>query len=222
MVADGGAVLSIVLAGHPKLRNALLGPNMEEIGSRFAVFPFEGMAGHQADYIAWLLERCRAENAEPATIVEPAAVDLLAARYIRDPGILHSLLGAESFQTLESHPKLGASWEGFVIEQVLNVAGTRDTYYWGTQSGAELDLLVTVTGKRIGVEVKYADAPRMTRSMRIALEDLHLSHLYVVHPGSARYDLGGRAEAIGLAELLTEIVTAQKVRKHRPIKPERP
>jgi type II secretory pathway predicted ATPase ExeA len=80
VVADGGAVLSIVLAGHPKLRNALLGPNMEEIGSRFAVFPFEGMAGHQADYIAWLLERCRAENAEPATIIEPAAVELLAAR----------------------------------------------------------------------------------------------------------------------------------------------
>ena len=73
-----------LLVGHPKLRNALLGPNMEEIGSRFAVFPFEGMAGQQADYIAWLLERCRAENAEPATIIEPAAVDLLAAR-LRTP-----------------------------------------------------------------------------------------------------------------------------------------
>ena len=78
VVADGGAVLSIVLAGHPKLRNALLGPNMEEIGSRFAIFPFDGMTGHQADYIAWLLERCRADNAEPETIIEPAAVDLLA------------------------------------------------------------------------------------------------------------------------------------------------
>jgi hypothetical protein len=84
VVADGGAVLSIVLVGHPKLRNALLGPNMEEIGSRFAVFPFDGMAGHQADYIAWLLERCRADNVEPAMIIEPAAVDLLAAR-LRTP-----------------------------------------------------------------------------------------------------------------------------------------
>jgi type II secretory pathway predicted ATPase ExeA len=84
VVADGGTVLSIVLAGHPKLRNALLRPNMEEIDSRFAVFPFEGMAGHQADYIAWLLERCRGENAETATIIEPAAVDLLAAR-LRTP-----------------------------------------------------------------------------------------------------------------------------------------
>jgi type II secretory pathway predicted ATPase ExeA len=84
VVADGGGVLSIVLAGHPKLRNALLRPNMEEIGSRFAVFPFDGMAGHQAAYIAWLLERCRADNAEPATVIEPAAVDLLASR-LRTP-----------------------------------------------------------------------------------------------------------------------------------------
>lgn len=135
-----------------------------------------------------------------------------AKLYVRDSGILHSLLGAESFQALESHPKLGASWEGFVIDQLLNVAGTRDAYYWGTQSGAELDLLVMVNGKRIGVEVKYADAPRMTRSMRIALEDLQLSHLYVVHPGSARYDLGSRAEAIGLPDLLTEVESKRKAR----------
>jgi len=133
--------------------------------------------------------------------------------YVRDPGILHSLLGVESFQGLESHPKLGASWEGFVIEQILNLTGARDAYFWGTQSGAELDLLVTLNGKRVGVEVKYADAPRITRSMRIALEDLQLSHLYVVHPGSARYDLGARAEAIGLPDLLAEVVSARKARK---------
>ena len=133
--------------------------------------------------------------------------------YVRDPGILHSLLGVESFQELESHPKLGASWEGFVIEQILNLTGARDAYFWGTQSGAELDLLVTLNGKRVGVEVKYADAPRITRSMRIALEDLQLSHLYVVHPGSARYDLGARAEAIGLPDLLAEVVSARKARK---------
>ena len=135
--------------------------------------------------------------------------------YIRDSGILHSLLGTESFPALESHPKLGASWEGFVIEQILNAVGIRDAYYWGTQSGAELDLLLTVNGKHVGVEVKYADAPRITRSMRIALKDLQLSHLYVVHPGSARYDLEARAEAIGLAEVLTEIAPAPKMRKGR-------
>ena len=96
--------------------------------------------------------------------------------------------------------------------------GTRDAYYWGTQSGAELDLLLTIDGKRIGVEVKYADAPRMTRSMRIALEDLHLSHLYVIHPGLARYDLEARAETIGLSDLLTEIAPARRARRHRRIK----
>ncbi len=103
--------------------------------------------------------------------------------YVRDSGVLHSLLGTESFDALESHPKLGASWEGFVIEQILSLTGIRDGYYWGTQAGAELDLLLTVKGKRVGFEVKYADAPRMTRSMRIALDDLELSPLYVVYPG---------------------------------------
>jgi hypothetical protein len=80
-------------------------------------------------------------------------------------------------------------------------------------------LLVTLNGKRVGVEVKYVDAPRMTRLTRIALDDLKLSHLYVVHPGSARYDLGDYAEAIGLAELLTENSSSPKGRKRRPIKP---
>jgi type II secretory pathway predicted ATPase ExeA len=84
VVVDGGGVLSIVLAGQPKLRNALLRPNMEEIGFRFAVFPFEGMAGHQADYIAWLLGRCLKEGADLAEIIEPRAVELLAAR-LRTP-----------------------------------------------------------------------------------------------------------------------------------------
>ena len=76
VVADGGAVLSIVLAGHSKLRNAFLRPTMEEIAPRFAVFPFEGMTVHQADYIAWLLESCQAGNIEPAAMMEPAAVVL--------------------------------------------------------------------------------------------------------------------------------------------------
>ena len=139
--------------------------------------------------------------------------------YIRDSGILHALLGAESFRALESHPKLGASWEGFVIEQILSVTGIRDPYYWGTQAGAELDLMITVKGKRVGVEVKYADAPRLTRSMRIVLNDLKLSHLYVVHPGTARYDLAARAEAIGLIELLAEIRAASAVRHTERAKP---
>ena len=127
--------------------------------------------------------------------------------YVRDSGLLHALLGIEAFDALESHPKLGASWEGFVIEQVLARTGDRDAYYWGTQSGAELDLLLMVGGKRIGVEVKYADAPRLTPSMRMALRDLGLSHLYVVNPGTTRYGLGEGAEVLGLAELLRELGT---------------
>ena len=84
VVADGDGVLSIVLAGHPRLRNALMRPNMEEVGFRFAVFPFEGMAGHKAGYIAWLLGRCLRDGVEPASVIEPDAVDLLAAR-LRTP-----------------------------------------------------------------------------------------------------------------------------------------
>ena len=84
VVADGDGVLSIVLAGHPRLRNALMRPNMEEVGFRFAVFPFEGMAGHQASYIAWLLGRCLCEGVDPASVIEPGAVELLAVR-LRTP-----------------------------------------------------------------------------------------------------------------------------------------
>lgn len=108
-----------------------------------------------------------------------------------------------------------------MVEQILNVTGIRDAYFWCTQAGAELDLLITVKGKRVGVEIKYADAPRLTRSMRIALDDLKLSHLYVVHPGTARYDLAARAEAIGLMELLAEIEPASAVRHKERVKPRR-
>jgi predicted AAA+ superfamily ATPase len=135
--------------------------------------------------------------------------------YVRDSGILHSLLGTESFDALESHPKLGASWEGFVIEQILSVTGIRDAYFWGTLAGAELDLLLNADGRRVGVEVKYADAPRMTRSIRIALDDLKLSKLYVVHPGTARYALDAKAEAIGLADLLAEFPAPHSRRRTR-------
>jgi uncharacterized protein len=128
--------------------------------------------------------------------------------YVRDTGLLHTLLGLDTFDALESSPRLGASWEGFVIEQVLAITGDRHAYYWGTQSGAELDLLLTLGGKRYGVEVKYADAPRMTRSMRVARSDLRLSRLYVVYPGTARYDIGDGVEAIGLAEMLAELRAA--------------
>jgi hypothetical protein len=107
--------------------------------------------------------------------------------YLRDSGLLHALLGVHSFRALEGHPKLGASWEGFVIEDVVQTVGERNVFFWSTQAGAELDLLVMRKSKRYGVEVKYADAPGMTKSMHIALQDLKLKHLFVVYPGDQSY-----------------------------------
>jgi predicted AAA+ superfamily ATPase len=120
--------------------------------------------------------------------------------YIRDTGLLHSLLGIPSFRFLEGNPKLGASWEGFVIEEILSLVGERNAYFWGTQSGAELDLLLFVGGARYGVEVKYGDAPGITKSMRIALDDLELRHLFVVYPGYEAYELDKKVTAIPLEQ----------------------
>jgi predicted AAA+ superfamily ATPase len=97
----------------------------------------------------------------------------------------------------------------------LATTGDREAYYWSTQSGAEIDLLLTVGGKRIGIEVKYTDAPRATRSLRVAIEDLKLARAYVVHPGTARYELGDGAEAIGLSELLRVLDERARHRKRR-------
>ncbi len=104
--------------------------------------------------------------------------------YLRDSGILHALLQVASLHDLQGHPKLGASWEGFALEQLLTLLDTRDAYFWATHAGAELDLLVFRGGKRYGFEFKYADAPSLTRSMHVAIEDLRLDHLWVIHPGT--------------------------------------
>ncbi len=121
--------------------------------------------------------------------------------YVRDSGLLHSLLGLTSFTGLEGSPRLGASWEGFVVEEVARLAGARNIYFWATQGGAELDVLVMANGKRWGVEIKYADAPVATKSIHIALADLGLEGIWVVHPGAARYALGPRIEAVGVGDL---------------------
>ncbi len=128
--------------------------------------------------------------------------------YVRDAGILHSLHGIVTEDDLAGHPKLGASWEGFVIEQVVAALAPRDTYYWATHNGAELDCLVTVRGKRHGFECKYADAPGTTKSMRVAMQDLRLAHLWVVHPGTERYPLDDRITALpvtGIPDLAAEL-----------------
>ena len=109
--------------------------------------------------------------------------------YIRDSGILHALLSIPDVVSLESNPKLGASWEGFAIEQILSITGDREAYFWATHGGAELDLLVFHEGKRIGFEFKYSENPGTSKSMRIAESDLGLDHLYVVHPGKHSFRL---------------------------------
>lgn len=122
--------------------------------------------------------------------------------YLRDSGLLHGLLELETLADVQSHPKVGASWEGFVVEQVLALLETRDAYFWATHGGAELDLLVRRGGKAYGFEAKYADAPALTRSMRVALEDLRLEHLWVVYPGPVEYPLEERVTVVPVGKLL--------------------
>jgi len=122
--------------------------------------------------------------------------------YVRDSGLLHALLGVANRRNLEFHPKVGASWEGYAVEEVLKTMRPDEAYFWATHQGAELDLLLFKRGRRVGVECKRADSPTLTASMRVALHDLKLDRLLVVYPGERRYMLGERVEVIPLAELV--------------------
>jgi uncharacterized protein len=123
--------------------------------------------------------------------------------YVRDSGLLHRLLGIGTIDDLLSHPKVGASWEGFVIEQIL-LLDVSDPWYWATHAGAELDLLVHSAGRPVGLEVKRTDRPRVTPSMRHALTDLDLDRLVVVHAGEQAFRLAERIDALPARVLLTE------------------
>jgi hypothetical protein len=127
--------------------------------------------------------------------------------YVRDSGILHALLGITDRRGLEGHPKLGASWEGFVVEQLLNWLDNPQAYYWRTQAGAELDLLLFHRNRRIGIEIKRADAPVSTPSMQSALKDLKLDLLLIVYPGSVRYPLSERIVALSLQECISTLLS---------------
>jgi hypothetical protein len=105
------------------------------------------------------------------------------------------------YEAISGHPKVGASWEGFALEQVLRLSASREAYFWATQSGAELDLLLFENGQRIGYEFKFSEQPRLTRSMRVALEDLRLTKLRVICPGEVVARLDERVEVIGLNQL---------------------
>ena len=123
--------------------------------------------------------------------------------YIADSGLLHALLGLTSREDVVSHPKVGASWEGFVIQQVIHLlcAPAEQCFHWSTHAGAELDLLVMSGGRRLGFEVKRTEAPRVTRSMRSAIETLGLPQLFVVHAGTQRYRMAPGMLALPATQL---------------------
>ena len=122
--------------------------------------------------------------------------------YVRDTGLLHQLLGITTAAELYTHPKLGASWEGFAIEQALARESHDDAFFWATHQGAEMDLVLRRGDRLLGVECKRVDAPRMTTSIRIALEDLGLERVVVVYPGERRYRIAERVEALPLSDLV--------------------
>lgn len=118
--------------------------------------------------------------------------------YVRDSGLLHALLGIVGHDALLGHPKLGASWEGFALEQILTKFPKTDAWYWGTQGGSELDLLLMNGGKRWGFEFKCTDAPSSSKSMHSAIESLGLDHLWVIYPGERCYALSDKITVIPL------------------------
>lgn len=126
--------------------------------------------------------------------------------YLADTGLLHTLLGVKTKFALLGHPKCGASWEGFAMQEALRVLSVdwEDCFYWATHRGAEIDLLVFDGARRIGLEFKRTSAPAMTRSMHSALADLRLDRIFVVFPGDIRFRLHERVDAVGLSLVCSE------------------
>ncbi len=121
--------------------------------------------------------------------------------YIRDSGLFHALHIIATPMQLESHPKLGASWEGFAMEQAIRLMGVVNPYFWRTHTGAELDMVWQAEGALWGMEFKYQDAPRMTRSLRAVLRDLPLKHVWIVYPGPDSYQLDDAVSVLPVANL---------------------
>ena len=124
--------------------------------------------------------------------------------YIRDSGLLHQLLGINTERELLTHPKIGASWEGYVIEEVLALEQPDEAFFWATHQGAEIDLIMKKNGRLLGIECKRTDTPRITPSMRTALVDLALDAIAVIYPGSKRFRLDEQIEAVPLSALIHE------------------
>ncbi|MBK8804814.1 MAG: ATP-binding protein [Fibrobacteres bacterium] len=122
--------------------------------------------------------------------------------YFRDSGLLHFFFQTSTELDILSHPRAGASWEGFAIEQILSLLGEQENaWFYRTQAGAELDLMVMLGGKRYGFEFMLSDHPATTRSMTVAMQDLDLERLFLVHPGSGRVALREKVERVGIQSL---------------------
>ncbi len=123
--------------------------------------------------------------------------------YLRDSGLLHSLLNISNWEGLFSHPTVGASWEGFVLEQVIYTLQLYEgeVYFWATHNGAELDVLFFRNGRSYGIEIKFKEAPKVTKSMNIAIETLDLTHLWVIYPGMHIYPTSDRITMLPLSEI---------------------
>ena len=124
--------------------------------------------------------------------------------YFRDSGIFHTLLGVELEASLLTHPKLGSSWEGFAIEEIIRYhqVDPFDCYFWATHAHAELDLLIFKGGKRLGFEIKYTDSPKVTKSMLIALADLQIDELVLIYPGNKSFPISEKIRVEGLENYL--------------------
>lgn len=133
--------------------------------------------------------------------------------YIRDTGVLHRLQSIETRADLLAHPVVGASWEGFVIEQLATLLNGQPMYYWRTQQGAELDVYVKLRGGSYGIEIKRASAPTITKSIRVALDDLQLDHLAIAYPGTARYDVDPRVSVVPFVELVDATTPSELISK---------
>lgn len=135
--------------------------------------------------------------------------------YVRDTGLLHTLLDIDDLRHLERHPKVGASWEGFIVEALIQRLGARSDqcYFWATHTGAELDLLVVDGPRRYGFEIKRTTAPQLTRSIRSALADLRLTRLEVVHAGAETFPLARSVRAVSARRILADVEPLRTARR---------
>jgi predicted AAA+ superfamily ATPase len=191
------------------------GFDMDEVGVEYldklwirGAFPRSYLAASEEDSVAWRENFIRAvlERDLPQLGIRLPAVTLrrfrtMMAHYHGQIWNGSELaLGIQDRNQLLGHPKSGASWEGFALEQVLRRTGAADSYFWATHGGAELDLLLFQGGRRIGIELKLADAPKATKSMHVAINDLQLNHLWVVYPVRHRYPLSEKISAVPLGD----------------------